>query len=359
MVPTKYLTYTPWQGQLNNTRMCFETALVFAWLSRRCLVMPAAYRRAHEPEVQAGCFRPLDPAECFALEKLHDSLETVSREEYERAIGSCGDLSNQVDLILPPETSVFCYPNIPDPGSAEAARLRDFAVHRTRFLEFTPEMEACRTLNLKGGVLELFYAFFFFTQPAVDAQCKRLIKDHVRFRAPVAEAAGRIAQSLGDYQALHVRRNDFFRLYPQQDIPGNRLLGNVMMRIPTGARLFIASDEPDRTFFADVANYYDVRFIEDFRSFLPAESSAAFLACVEQMVCALAGKFMGTRLSTFSAYITRLRGYLGASDLSISFTDGCAGSEMDDEGSPPFSWINWVRSGYPIWGREFREGWNV
>jgi hypothetical protein len=71
----------------------------------------------------------------------------------------------------------------------------------------------------------------------------------------------------------------------------------------------------------------------------------------------MAGIFIGTRLSTFSAYITRLRGYRGAGNLESYFTDGSPGSEMDDRGSPRFSWINWIRSGYPFWGREFREGW--
>jgi hypothetical protein len=37
---------------------------------------------------------------------------------------------------------------------------------------------------------------------------------------------------------------------------------------------------------------------------------------VEQIVCASGRQFVGTKMSTFSAYIYRLRGYLGATDSS-------------------------------------------
>jgi hypothetical protein len=108
-----------------------------------------------------------------------------------------------------------------------------------------------------------------------------------------------------------------------------------------------------------VRDRYEVYFLDDFRSVFPAGIPSAWLACVEQMVCAFALLFMGTRLSTFSAYITRLRGYYGAPDKNIYFSDGYPGGEMDSQGSPPFSWINWIRNGNPWWGREFREGWEL
>ena len=352
---TKYLTYTPWQGQLNNTRMCFETALVIAWLSRRILVLPADYRREHEPEIDNGRFRPLHPAECYTIEKLDGIVDIISQEEYDRRITRGG--TDRFDLTILPDTTVFCSPAIPAAGSPEAGRLHDFAASRERIVEFTPEMTAARTLHLVGGALDHFYCLFFFTQPEIEAECKRLVKNCVRFREPIVKAAARIAGLLGDYHALHVRRNDFFQLYPEQNISSHRMLGNVMMHIPTGARLYVATDETDRRFFADLAAHYDLCFIDDFRRELERELPGGATACVEQMVCASATSFIGTRLSTFSAYISRLRGYCGVPDQAIHFTDGAPGSEMDDYGSPAFSWMNWCRAGYPLWGREFREGW--
>lgn len=350
---TKYLTYTPWPGQLNNTRMCFETALVLAYVTGRCLVMPKEYRRQHEPEVEAGRFRPLHPEECFQLETLGGIVPLVEREEYDRGVGS----DRCADVVLKPGTTVFCFPAAPPPGSAEAHRMGDFAASRQCILEMTREMEACRTLNIESPTLEHFYTFFYFLQPDVELACKRLVREHVRFRTAIVSAAERIAAALGNYCALHVRRNDFLRQYPEQNIPVHRILGSLRKRVPAGKRLYIATDETDERFFADLRDDYETCFLKDFAGLLPENLPAESLACVEQVVCALASLFMGTRLSTFSGYITRLRGYYGAVDKNTYFTDGSPGSEMDDRGSPRFSWTNWVRCGNPLWGREFREAW--
>lgn len=350
----RYLTYSPWPGQLNNTRMCFETALVLAYLTRRCLVLPSDYRLQHEPEVEADRFRPLHPAECFQIETLEGILPVITQEEYDACARAPRD---QVDLAFTPGSSVFCFPKIPAPGSVEEFRLRDFAVSRSRFLEITPEMETCRTLNLKRATLEHFYMFFYFSHAQAEMECKKLVRDHVRFKTEIVDAAKRIAAALGSYCALHVRRNDFFILYPQQNILAHRLLENVKSRVPVGRRLYIATDETDRSFFECLRSCYDLFFADCFRGLLPENLPADSLACVEQTVCAFADLFIGTKLSTFSAYITRLRGYHGARDQNTYFTDGSPGNEMDDEGSPPFSWIHWLRSGNPWWGREFKEAW--
>jgi hypothetical protein len=353
---TKYLTYTPWQGDLNNTRMCFETCLILAYLSRRCLVLPREYRREDEPEVEAGKFRPLHPSQCFEFDVLEKTVPLIARAEFDRRVTGAGR-GDWVDLTLEPGTAVFCFPRIPAPDSLERERLLNFAAGRQRFLEITPAMEKCRTLTLNSGTLEHFYTFFYCSEPRVALECKRLVRDHLRFKLAILKAAASIAAALGDYCAVHVRRNDFFTLYPEQNIPASRLLCNVMTRVPAGARLYIASDERDRGFFNDLRPYYEVRFLEDVKSLLPSDMHPASLACVEQMVCAHARLFVGTRLSTFSGYITRLRGYHGAADRNSYFTDGSPGSELDDLGLPAFSWINWLKMGYPLWGREFREGW--
>jgi len=352
----RYLTYNPWPGQLNNTRMCYETALVLAYLTRRSLVMPAEYRRQNEPEVEAGRFRPLHPAECFRLETLDRIVPIMAREEYDAQVGAEA-MRDRVDLELEPGSSVFCFPRIPSRGSAEEFRLRDFAVSRSRFLGITPEMESCRTLNLRSATIEHFYMFFYFSRAQDELECKQLIRDHVRFRSQIVEAAKGIAAALEKYCALHVRRNDFFRLYPHQNIAPHRLLKNVETRVPAGTRLYIATDETDLSFFACLGSRYELFFLDSFRSLIPEGLSQESLACVEQSVCAFADRFIGTNLSTFSAYITRLRGYHGAADQNTYFTDGSPGSEMDNEGSPPFSWIQWIRIGNPWWAREFREAW--
>jgi hypothetical protein len=349
----RYLTFTPWPGQLNNTRMCFETALVLAWLTGRRLVMPTEYRRHDQPEGERGVFRPLHPRECFELERVAEIVPLVERDEYDRL----GRPESQADLDFEPGRAVFCFPHAPLPGSKEAHRLRGFAASRKRILELTPEMQSCRTLNIQSPALEQFYAFFYCLQPEVELACKRLVKERVRFRAPIVSTADKIVAALGDYCALHIRRNDFFNQYPEQNLPARQILAAVMKRVPAGTHLYISTDEADRSFFAALHQRYEIRFLRDFAGLLPDGAFGEWMACVEQLVSASAAMFIGTRLSTFSAYITRLRGYRGAADKNTYFTDGSPGSELDDRGLPGFSWTNWVTSGNPLWGREFREAW--
>jgi hypothetical protein len=352
----RYLTYAPWQGQLNNTRLCFETALILAYISGRILVIPPGYRRRDEPEWDDAGFRPLHPGEFLDFDRLSSIVPMISYEEY-AASGADGRQHDVIDIAVDAGTAVFCYPAIPAPGTAEALRLSAFAAGRGRFLQPTPELDACRTLNIQSPTLEPFYAFFHFSHPGHELECKRLVRDHVRFRPPVLEAGARIAAQLGNYSALHVRRGDFFWQRPEQDLSAERILHSMEAAGLRPSRLYIASDEMDRAYFAPISRCWETYFVEDFAGSLGDAMSAEDIACVEQVVCSHSDAFMGTRLSTFSSYITRLRGNRGAGGEAVLFTDGSPGSEADDEGSPWFSWTNWLRDGNPLWGREYREAW--
>lgn len=351
----RFLTYTPWPGQLNNTRICFETALILAYLARRVIVIPPGYRNRDEPPWDGNKFRPLHPSEFLDFEHLATILPTIPYEGH--TLRTVGRRCDVININIDPGTAVFCYPKIPDPGSLDAQRLREFAAGRRRFLQFTPALVDCWTLNIQRPTLGPFYAFFYFSDPAHAVDCKRLIRDHVRFRPAILEAGSRIALYLGDFSALHVRRGDFFRQYPEQDVRPEQILRSIQRVGVRSRRLYIASDEMERDFFSPLTRRYQTFFIDHFVAGLWRGISNEDIACIEQVVCALAGVFLGTRLSTFSSYITRLRGYWGRPDQAVRFTDGSDGSEADDVGSPRFSWVNWLRDGNPLWGREYREGW--
>ena len=77
-----------------------------------------------------------------------------------------------------------------------------------------------------------------------------------------------------------------------------------------------------------VAQRYQTFFIDHFVTGLWRGISSEDIACIEQVVCALAGVFLGTRLSTFSSYITRLRRILGRPDQAVHFTNGSDGMKL-------------------------------
>jgi len=351
----KFLTYTPWRGQLNNTRMCFETALILAVISSRTLVLPRGYRLLGEPEGDGNAWKPLYPGEFLDFDKIRAVVRMISFEEYRRdhRVG----IADVADLLFETGTAVFCFPAIPPPGSSEATTLKCFAAGRPHWLELTPRMRKCRTLNLKSANLEHFYSFFYFLKKGDETNCKRFIRDYVKFKPEIIGVATAIATRLRHYGAIHIRRNDFFHQYPEQNISAAQILQNIRPHIAPHSKLYISTDERDRNFLAVFRGQYEVCLLDDFRSMIPAHMPLESRACVEQLICSFSTVFVGTRLSTFSGYITRLRGYRGQADKQILFTDGFSTSELDRQGHLPFSWINWMQSGNPWWGREYKEAW--
>jgi hypothetical protein len=256
-----------------------------------------------------------------------------------------------------PHGDVFCFPSIPAAGTPEHEELLLFADGRKIFWELPVHHEQMRRIHI-GPLLEVFYTFFFLPA-ARRRECTRLIREHLVHRAEISELAERLARQLGEFHAMHIRRSDFQSAYPRQFLPIETIAANVRKVLEPGARLYLSSDETDRTAFDVLGKIYELVFREDV---LSSDSwtrlPEPWVASVEQLVCACARRFVGTRLSTFSAYITRLRGYRSVHapqlDTAIYFTDG----EPDRETRPdsPFSWF---RTGdfTPLWGREFREGW--
>ena len=77
--------------------------------------------------------------------------------------------------------------------------------------------------------------------------------------------------------------------------------------------IYIATDEKDKRIFDSIRQNYTVLFLDDFweKSGIDHLSNRNFIGMVDSIVAAHGRTFTGTWWSTFSAYIVRLRGYIG------------------------------------------------
>jgi hypothetical protein len=346
------LTFAPWPGELNNTRLSLECLAVLAVLTRRTLVIPGGYRkRGGHP---GGGFLPPHPAEFLDLQRLRQACPWISHQDWLAGTGAT-PAAETCTLPLAPGGSVFCHPRIPRGTPSALARLGHFAGGRT-CLELSPRQRACERLHLPESALEHFAAFFFFEDPAEARRVARLVRDFVQLRPEILQAGLQLAARLGGYDAVHVRKGDFIQYYPQSRVDETELTDRLLSHFGPGGTLYLASDDRCSNSFVGLRKHFQLLRAHDLLDV--KRMDGVVLAAVEQVVCACARRFIGTRLSTFSAYISRLRGYFARPDQSLRFTDGSWTEAADESGAPPYSWCNWMHANGPLWARDFREAWS-
>lgn len=348
----RFLTFAPWPGELNNTRLSLECLVVLAVLTRRTLVIPGGYRRrGGEAD---GAYLPPHPAEFLDLERLRHACPWITHQD-RLASARAMPAGETCTLRLEPGDAVVCHPEIPRGNPSALARLGHFAGGRI-CLELTPRQRSCQSLHLPDSALEHFASFFFFQDPSQEKMMARLVRDFVQLRPEIIRAGLQLAASLGGYDAVHVRKGDFTQYYPHSRVDEAELGDRLISTFGPGGTLYLASDDQRSDSFAGLRKHFRILRAQDVLDL--RRMDGVVLAAVEQVVCACARRFIGTRLSTFSAYITRLRGYFAAADQSLRFTDGSWTEAEDEAGAPPYSWCNWLGANGPLWARDFREAWS-
>ena len=78
--------------------------------------------------------------------------------------------------------------------------------------------------------------------------------------------------------------------------------------IPEGAVVYVATDERNKEFFSDMAEHWDLLFLDDFMELLPGINPNYF-GMVDVLVASRSRTFFGCWFSTFTGYINRIRGY--------------------------------------------------
>eukprot|EP00308_Calcidiscus_leptoporus_P011964 CAMPEP_0119377096 /NCGR_PEP_ID=MMETSP1334-20130426/43193_1 /TAXON_ID=127549 /ORGANISM="Calcidiscus leptoporus, Strain RCC1130" /LENGTH=694 /DNA_ID=CAMNT_0007395887 /DNA_START=232 /DNA_END=2316 /DNA_ORIENTATION=- len=228
-------------------------------------------------------------------------------------------------------------------------------IGRRQPVEYSPFQRAQRLLNLPSCRLPRKPRYRFLGQVAsvvvtaprtdrgMDASIKQLLRDHVRYNDVIWDIASRVVAALRPfgYSSLHIRRNDL--QYKQVFIAAQRTLKNVRPLLEEAEPLYIATDETSASFFDAIREHHPVFQWKDFfearGGFVLRNVSVPrkLIGCIEQAICAMGRVFVGTKLSTFSSYITRLRGYIGAPDtLTYFHTQSANLNRSENERAQPF-----------------------
>jgi len=125
----------------------------------------------------------------------------------------------------------------------------------------------------------------------------------------------------GDFDTIHVRRNDWATQYPAYVVSPDELFIATEPELTPGRTVYIATDEQDRDYFRPMANAYDIVYLDDFKNEL-GDLNTNFYVFVDQLVAARGKVFFGVFHSTFTGYINRLRGYYSVKEKRDGYQDG-------------------------------------
>jgi GDP-fucose protein O-fucosyltransferase len=344
--------------------------ILFAYASGRILVLPPdavlylLNRNAKWVNNKSGMEDYID---FDRLTKSMNGLEIMSMEEFLSTVALPGYLlnplpNNDIHLIKKPlwdylESS--CYVRQWSPGKTfisfnitrslsgevifgnisdrSSDRYMKFAIGRQPVL-YDAEMHSHRAIYFPGHeenrLLTHFYSMIYFPDINVHKMAKRFMRDRVRYLDAIFCGASKIVSILSKmstskipnlsslepprYVAYHIRRGEFqqthTRLEAQQILDLTyHLIPNISSRV-----LYISTDESNRTFFKPFFDTFkDVKFLSDFHNMADIDQmNPNHLGMVEQVICSAADIFIGTPLSTFTAYITRMRGYMNDSMMT-------------------------------------------
>jgi hypothetical protein len=213
--------------------------------------------------------------------------------------------------------------NQPTPVNATVKdRMAEFLSARKEICLYTTEFQQAPILhfhgkkNLGGRLLVHFYAFLFFQDYQQDLWMKRFVRDHIRYVDDVQCAAARIVQAVrqhskdkgngGVYDAFHIRRGDF--QYKKTRVDADEILRVAKDQIPKGTTVYVGTDERHKDFFQVMSDYWDVVFLNDVLHLVEGVDKN-YYGMIDQLVTSRGRTFFGCWFSTFTGYITRLRGY--------------------------------------------------
>mmetsp|Transcript_28709 Transcript_28709/g.66690 ORF Transcript_28709/g.66690 Transcript_28709/m.66690 type:complete len:194 (-) Transcript_28709:29-610(-) len=132
---------------------------------------------------------------------------------------------------------------------------------------------------------------------------------------------------------MHIRGTLYENAHSDVSADPQWILSQVSPYLPQNSTIYIATDEADQeVFFAPFKRAgYRLAFASDFRGVMDS-LMPWHMEMVEQLVCARAEVFVGTYYSSFSGYITRLRGYYGQRDRAgLSFQKERKGEDRDED----------------------------
>lgn len=365
----RYISFSPYYSGLTNVIMNYELAFSLAIITGRTLIIPKDTWLVFISDSQADKTQWSDLWQIFDRQQAESLVPSVRFEdvpEFQQVFDKMETYRSRTGNIRDHVEDLYYYQGRRCLSDDHVVFVNDIHQHiasedfhkfsQGRRIEDLNRPE--KFLHFEDNLFGHFWYNIYPGGPAERNQLKDKINTIFRYRSELYDIAKQVKQQIGSYNAVHIRRNDFLQVHPEmigQAVgTGDRVLSAVRRVFPKNLPLYVATDEPNKDFFAELAKEYTVYFYNDFNFNLPKLQTAA----VEQIICSEAEFFYGTYLSTYSKRINIMRGLLGRQAADYAGINNIVETNTVEIGNR-YPWINrstpkwyWNDSSYIQWTRE-------
>jgi hypothetical protein len=356
----KYFIFAPFRSGLANVIMSYEIAFAMAYITNRTLILPPTTFLTHITNGNKEQW----PSMWELFDKQNNEFDILELNEYEEL----KNLDDGASWFTRASLLEDCYSPIEIPHGLPMSNANFCVVNNLDSLKDNEDFKnfagtrAIIDLNRSEKYIyvenSLFNHYWYWVY-AGDANQRNILKNKMnklfRYSQRYYDMVSNTV-NIGKYNAIHVRRGDFFIQYGnalESINTEDKLLNQVEKLLDPSLPLYIATDEPNKEFFKALATKYKILFIDDFFKGL----SKLECAIIEQIICSQAEQFEGTIPSTYSKRINIMRGLDGrtANDYTgvniISSRPSNADSALPWTIQPRSLW-GWNMSSHPQWTQE-------
>lgn len=320
----KYLTFSPYRSGLGNVIMSYECALAIAYITKRKLILPPRVYLTHitpgpkntwprfwdifDQQITNSEFDIVPFFEHEEFKGKYKQMETYNSwfQNLDKAVDNCY-VWQSLDKVYNLTGSKLCFVNGHDQYK-DSEDFQNFSIERTIIDLDRPE----KYLHFESNLFQSYWYLVYPGLPAERNKLKNKINKVVRYNQKYYNLFNNsIMSTIGPYNAVHVRRNDFFTQfgYSIKSIDdGVKLAAQLERVFDRGQPLYIATDEKDPAFFEPVRQLYSKLY---FNSDLAGDFTSLERALLDQIICSRAELFYGIQNSTFSRRINVMRGLEG------------------------------------------------
>jgi hypothetical protein len=322
----KYLAFGPYRSGLGNVIMSYECALAIAHITNRKLILPPTLHlthiKAHSKEINHSLWDLFDEAATrqeFDIEDYHSHPNFQGKfEQMQTSYSWFENLPNVVsdcyNWKVDPGESVYWMTGSSICFVSELWRHKDsedfklFAGNR-RIIDANWDY---KYLLFENNLFQNYWYIVYPGGPAERNKLKNKVNKAIRYKQSFYDTfENSLMNRIGPYNAVHVRRNDFFIQfsYSLRTVDeGRKLLSQLLRVFDPNKPLYIATDESNSSFFDPVRQVFkSLYFISD----IQGDYTNLDKAILDQIICSRADEFYGIKNSTFTRRINVMRGLEG------------------------------------------------